>query len=100
MRIDVRTADGRLLVAEEWGDPAGPPVLLLHGTPGSRLGTAPSGLARHCPGVRFVAYDRPGYGECPAGPHPRAARRRHQRAPRRPRQEACARPELAGARRC
>ncbi|MFE4536265.1 alpha/beta fold hydrolase [Streptomyces scopuliridis] len=73
MRIDVRTADGRLLVAEEWGDPAGPPVLLLHGTPGSRLGTAPSDLARRCPGVRFVAYDRPGYGESDRLPGRRVA---------------------------
>lgn len=41
----VRTDDGRLLVAEEWGNPSGTPVLLLHGTPGTRLGTLLPGLA-------------------------------------------------------
>ncbi|MFE5484880.1 alpha/beta fold hydrolase [Streptomyces sp. NPDC056527] len=58
----VRTDDGRLLTAEEWGNPSGTPVLLLHGTPGSRLGTALPGLAAHHADVRFFAYDRPGYG--------------------------------------
>ncbi|MEU8620638.1 alpha/beta hydrolase [Streptomyces sp. NPDC048623] len=62
MRKTVRTDDGRLLVAEEWGNPAGMPVLLLHGTPGTRLGTALPGVAEQHPGVRFLAYDRPGYG--------------------------------------
>ncbi|MEU7009547.1 alpha/beta fold hydrolase [Streptomyces sp. NPDC046332] len=58
----VRSDDGRLLLAEEWGNPSGTPVLLLHGTPGSRLGTALPDLADHHPDMRFFAYDRPGYG--------------------------------------
>ncbi|MFE5968229.1 alpha/beta fold hydrolase [Streptomyces sp. NPDC056463] len=58
----VRTDDGRLLLAEEWGNPSGTPVLLLHGTPGSRLGTALPDLADRHPDFRFFAYDRPGYG--------------------------------------
>jgi len=30
-------ADGRTLAFSEWGDLGGRPVVLLHGTPGSRL---------------------------------------------------------------
>ncbi|MFE1909081.1 alpha/beta fold hydrolase [Streptomyces gardneri] len=59
----VRTDDGRVLVAEEWGSPSGAPVMLFHGTPGTRLGTLLPGIAAQYPGFRFLAYDRPGYGE-------------------------------------
>ncbi|MBC9715317.1 alpha/beta hydrolase [Streptomyces sp. TRM66268-LWL] len=62
MGSTVRTADGRTLTAQEWGDPDGTAVLLLHGTPGSRLGIAPARTLDRRPGVRFFAYDRPGYG--------------------------------------
>ncbi|MER7174231.1 alpha/beta fold hydrolase [Streptomyces mesophilus] len=58
----VRTRDGRTLTAQDWGDPHGRAVLLLHGTPGSRLGIAPAEVLARWPGVRFFAYDRPGYG--------------------------------------
>jgi pimeloyl-ACP methyl ester carboxylesterase len=56
-----RTPDGRTLGWAAWGPPDGAPVVLLHGTPGSRL-------LRHCggeyerQGLRVVTYDRPGYG--------------------------------------
>ncbi|MGW6395150.1 alpha/beta fold hydrolase [Streptomyces sp. NPDC055103] len=73
MGLPVRTGDGRLLVAEEWGNPSGTPVLLLHGTPGSRLGTLLPGLAARHPGFRFLAYDRPGYGESQRAPGRRVA---------------------------
>ncbi|MFC9588812.1 alpha/beta fold hydrolase [Streptomyces sp. NPDC056944] len=69
----VRTADGRLLVAEEWGDPSGSPVVLLHGTPGTRLGTLLPGLAAEHPGFRFLSYDRPGYGDSQRAPGRRVA---------------------------
>lgn len=69
----VRTDDGRLLLAEEWGNPAGTPVLLLHGTPGSRLGTALPDLPAHHPDLRFFAYDRPGYGGSDRHPGRRVA---------------------------
>ncbi|MFF8381559.1 alpha/beta fold hydrolase [Streptomyces sp. NPDC015661] len=69
----VRTNDGRLLVAEEWGNPSGTPVVLLHGTPGTRLGTLLPGLAAQHPGFRFLAYDRPGYGESQRAPGRRVA---------------------------
>jgi pimeloyl-ACP methyl ester carboxylesterase len=56
------TEDGRRLAVEEWGDPRGRPVFLLHGTPGSRLGPRPRGPVLYRRGIRLVAYDRPGYG--------------------------------------
>ncbi|WP_128981807.1 alpha/beta fold hydrolase [Streptomyces roseicoloratus] len=73
MGTPVRTDDGRLLVAEEWGNPSGTPVLLFHGTPGSRLATALPGLAGRHPGVRFLSYDRPGYGDSVRSPGRRVA---------------------------
>ena len=58
----VRAEDGRLLGVAEWGDPAGRPVLALHGTPGSRLNRPPGEAALREAGLRLVTYDRPGYG--------------------------------------
>ncbi|MFF0275593.1 alpha/beta fold hydrolase [Streptomyces sp. NPDC094447] len=68
MRRLLHSDDGRLLVAEEWGDPSGSPVVLFHGTPGTRLGTLLPGLAAQHPRFRFLAYDRPGYGESARAP--------------------------------
>ncbi|MFI5620008.1 alpha/beta fold hydrolase [Streptomyces sp. NPDC051567] len=62
MGHQVRTADGRALTVERWGDPEGRPVLLLHGTPGSRLGPAPRGMVLYQRRMQLIAYDRPGYG--------------------------------------
>jgi pimeloyl-ACP methyl ester carboxylesterase len=56
------TGDGRRLSVDEWGDPHGNPVFLMHGTPGSRLGPHPRGAVLYRRGVRLLAYDRPGYG--------------------------------------
>jgi pimeloyl-ACP methyl ester carboxylesterase len=58
----VRTADERRLAIKVSGDPAGRPVVLLHGTPGSRLGPFPRGKVLYALGVRLVTFDRPGYG--------------------------------------
>jgi pimeloyl-ACP methyl ester carboxylesterase len=58
----VVTKDGRRLTVEEWGDPHGHPVFLLHGTPGSRVGPRPRGAVLYRRGIRLLAYDRPGYG--------------------------------------
>ena len=58
----VTTPEGRALQVQEAGDPHGLPVLFHHGTPMSRLiyrGWAETAQAR---GIRFLAYDRPGYG--------------------------------------
>jgi pimeloyl-ACP methyl ester carboxylesterase len=53
---------GRDVAYAQWGDPDGFPVIVLHGTPGSRLGrwSDPSALA--ATGVRQIGINRPGYG--------------------------------------
>ena len=60
----VRLPDGRVIAAEEYGNPAGPVVLYFHGWPASRL---EAGLISDLP-VRLLALDRPGYGR--SSPHP------------------------------
>lgn len=59
---EVRSSDGRRLAVEVSGAPDGPPVFLLHGTPGSRSGPKPRGIVLYRLGVRLICYDRPGYG--------------------------------------
>lgn len=59
----IRLHDGRTLAFDDVGDPAGLPVLYLHGTPDSRRSRHPDdGLARAA-GVRLIAVDRPGAGD-------------------------------------
>jgi pimeloyl-ACP methyl ester carboxylesterase len=58
----VQTADGRVLAVEEAGDPAGRPVLVQGGTPGSRLLYGPHVRDAAERGLRLIGYDRPGYG--------------------------------------
>lgn len=55
--------DGRRLWAQEWGNPYGTPVFLMHGTPGSRLGPKPRDALLYRQGIRLITYDRPGYGD-------------------------------------
>jgi pimeloyl-ACP methyl ester carboxylesterase len=57
----IRLRDGRELAYSEWGDLAGRPVVLLHGTPGSRLICLDQD-ATVAAGVRLLTVDRPGYG--------------------------------------
>jgi len=57
--MDFALPDGRVLGWAEYGDPAGAPVVYLHGTPGSRL-SRPADTALD--GVRLITLDRPGYG--------------------------------------
>jgi pimeloyl-ACP methyl ester carboxylesterase len=64
----VQTADGRVLAVEEAGDPAGRPVLMQGGTPGSRLLYGPHARDAAERGLRLIGYDRPGYGG--SSPHP------------------------------
>ncbi|GAA1546722.1 alpha/beta hydrolase [Actinomadura kijaniata] len=58
----VFTSDRRALAVEEWGEDAGAPVFLLHGTPGSRLGPIPRPMVLYQLGIRLITFDRPGYG--------------------------------------
>src|SRR5919198_3929497 len=57
-----KAPDGRTLAYVERGAPDGVPVIVCHGTPGSRLTRHPDRelYVRH--GVRMVVCDRPGYG--------------------------------------
>ena len=57
--MDFTLPDGRVLGWAEYGDPDGPPVVFLHGTPGSRI-SRPDDTA--LAGVRLITVDRPGYG--------------------------------------
>ena len=60
----VNTTDGRKLAVEQYGDPEGTPVFMLHGTPGCRLsGRHPDESRVVDAGLRLITYDRPGYGQ-------------------------------------
>lgn len=54
--------DGRQLAYAVMGDPAGPPVLVLHGTPGSSLQLASLSVPARDRGLALIAPDRAGYG--------------------------------------
>jgi pimeloyl-ACP methyl ester carboxylesterase len=54
--------DGRRLAYAEYGDPAGRPLFLFHGVPGSRLFRPPLDEATARKHVRLITVDRPGYG--------------------------------------
>jgi pimeloyl-ACP methyl ester carboxylesterase len=73
--VAVAVAGGRVLAVDDVGDPAGAPVLYLHGTPDSRLSRHPDDGLAAAAGVRLLALDRPGYGgsdPLPAGTGPDA----------------------------
>lgn len=54
--------DGRKLAYMEYGQPDGYPILLFHGTPGSRIWfIGDDEYAKHL-GIRLIAFDRPGFG--------------------------------------
>ena len=59
-RRDGDLADGRQLCFDDVGDPAGRPVLYVHGTPDSRRARHPDDAVLPAAGVRLVAVDRPG----------------------------------------
>jgi pimeloyl-ACP methyl ester carboxylesterase len=54
--------EGVTLRVRESGDPGGEPVLHFHGSPGCRLEMAWADHLLADVGVRWVAFDRPGYG--------------------------------------
>ena len=56
-------SDGLRVSYREAGDPDGPAVMYLHGTPGSRMQvTGPVSTVASALGLRIIAPDRPGYG--------------------------------------
>lgn len=54
--------DGRTVVFDDVGDPSGRTVVLLHGTPDSRLARHPDDRLAVAAGLHLLAVDRPGYG--------------------------------------
>jgi pimeloyl-ACP methyl ester carboxylesterase len=54
--------DGRALGFVEYGDPAGPVLIYLHGFPGSRLEARWLAKPAERAGVRLIGVDRPGIG--------------------------------------
>jgi len=58
----VTTPDGRTLTVREGGDPAGVPVLVISGTPGSSTLFGANRRDAEERGIRLLSYDRPGYG--------------------------------------
>ena len=59
---NLQLAEGRALCYAEFGDPAGAPVVLAHGFPGSRLDAQVVHDAAARAHVRLVCADRPGFG--------------------------------------
>lgn len=60
--LDVTLRDGRTLSVYDEGDPEGNVVVVHHGTPGSGVWYAPDVELARERGLRYVAYDRAGYG--------------------------------------
>lgn len=58
----VRLPDGRSIGVRETGDTSGWPLLLLTGTPGSRLSPLPDVDATREQGARVLVVERPGFG--------------------------------------
>jgi len=58
----LRLPDGRQLGYVDYGDPAGHPVMLCHGLPGTRLQGHPDRSVVASLGIRMIGIDRPGYG--------------------------------------
>jgi pimeloyl-ACP methyl ester carboxylesterase len=56
-------ADGRRSAYCDGGDPAGYPVIALHGTPGCRFSRWPDESVYVRAGVRYITPDRAGYGQ-------------------------------------
>lgn len=61
----VPVPNGQSIHVEELGDPDGTPVLVHHGSPGSRRLFQPDAQLAARFGLRLMSYDRPGYGERP-----------------------------------
>lgn len=54
--------DGRKLAYLEYGKTNGRPVMLFHGTPGSRIWSLTDDMVAKQLGIRLISIDRPGYG--------------------------------------
>jgi pimeloyl-ACP methyl ester carboxylesterase len=64
----IRAADGRHIAYAEWGVPDGYPVIVIHGTPGCRLGRHPDPDVVRQAKARLITVDRAGYGRSDRNP--------------------------------
>lgn len=55
-------SDGRQLGYAEYGPPDGNPLVLFHGTPGSRYTVVPASSLLDEYGIRLISLERPGFG--------------------------------------
>ncbi|MGG1684430.1 alpha/beta fold hydrolase [Pseudalkalibacillus sp. NRS-1564] len=55
-------SDGRKLGYWKYGDPTGIPIMLFHGTPGSRIWFLEDDELARAMGIYLISTDRPGYG--------------------------------------
>lgn len=62
----IERSDGRVVAWATWGDPSGRPLLVLHGTPGSRLARSADPELYERIGAYVATFDRPGYGRSTA----------------------------------
>ena len=66
--LELKLPDGRVLAYAEYGDPAGVPVVCLHGSPGTRHLFSLADASACGLGLRLIAPDRAGIGgsdDCP-----------------------------------
>lgn len=61
--LTITLPDGRSVAYLDGGDPAGYPVIGLHGTPGCRLNRVPDDTLYARAGVRYITTDRAGFGQ-------------------------------------
>ena len=58
----IKRPDGGEVAWAAWGDPEGRPLMVCHGTPGSRLARSADPELYERVGAQVVTFDRPGYG--------------------------------------
>lgn len=61
--VSIRTGEGLTLVGDEWGDPSGPPVLMLHGAGQSRHAWKRTSATLSDAGWFVLAVDARGHGD-------------------------------------
>lgn len=71
----LKLPSGAMVGLAEYGDPAGRPVLALHGAPACRLMFLPAEVEARRRGLRLIAPDRPGCGLTPLDTAPTLASR-------------------------
>jgi pimeloyl-ACP methyl ester carboxylesterase len=59
---EIRGTSGRRIAFCEYGDPTGRPVVVVHGSPGSRYEGLSLDNAAATAGLRLIVPDRPGFG--------------------------------------